>query len=513
MLVLLFIILFTFTGLESYADSDTYNANDLRTLFSKNGALIYVINLRSFNAKDNNKNDIIEPEKGDIPGNFVNAVDRLDDLKNMGINTIELLPITPVGKVKAIGTAGSLFALSDFSSLNPQIIDPKSTLYPDDQVRYFVNECHRRDIRVIVDLPCCGSYDLYIKNPDLFVLDKNSQPVIPSDWTDVRLFKVINEDGSLNNDLFELHKQFIDYMQSFGIDGVKVSNPSIKPALFWERLIKYARGKDPQFLFLAEASQKWTSFPSEYVIFTDYKKLLSVGFDAYYGDYFDFKNWKSIDSLKNEINFNNSLFKQYAEPKSVIGSFLTHDELSPIIIGGENYSSMLMWLNATLPLNPYYIDGFPTGDNYLYAYANKKADKTYTDDDYYYVHKGKMDIFNLSRIPGGNNQILFQDFFLSVKLREYAEEAITKGNFKIYHSNNPNIFCYSRYFDSKSVIVILNKNLNEKESARLSISSISPHNKMIPIKAASSPKIEKGKIIVDLAPGETVVLFSNDLKL
>lgn len=498
---------------QSLASTDLYRVNDLRMLFAQNKAIIYVINIRTFNAKDNNNNDIIEPEKGDVSGSFVNAINRLDDLANQGINTIELLPITPVGKVKATGTAGSLFAISDFSSLNQQLIDSTSTICIDDQARCFVNECHKRGIRVIVDLPCCGSYDLYIKSPELFLLDKKAQPVIPADWTDVRLFKTVNDDGSLNDEIYELHKQFIDYMQSLGIDGVRASNPSIKPYEFWAQLIKYAREKDPQFLFLAESSQNWTSFPSEYVVFTDYKKLLDAGFDAYYGGYSNFKNWKSVNDLKNEVTFNYNLFKQYKEKKSVIGSFSTHDELSPVLTGGENYNSMLMWLSATLPLNPYYIDGFSTGDCYLYSYANKKADKTYTDDDYYYVHKGKMDIFNLSRRPEGNNLSLFQDFFLSLKLRQFAQDTIIKGNFKTYRSDNPSVFCYSRSFEAKSIIVILNKDLHEKMSAKINISSISPGVKIIPIKAQSSPKIEKGKILVDLTPGEIIVLFAGELKL
>jgi hypothetical protein len=58
---------------------------------------------------------------------------------------------------------------------------------------------------------------------------------------------------------------------------------------------------------------------------------------------------------------------------------------------------MIIWLSATLPVNSYFLDGFATGDTYLYQYRNKKAPKSYTDDDYYFVHLGKMDIFNFSR--------------------------------------------------------------------------------------------------------------------
>ena len=145
--------------------------NDLRTIFDKNQAIIMAVNIRTFNANDKNNNEIIEIEKGETPGNFVNAVQRLDGLKKLGINTIHLLPITPVGKVKAIGTAGSLYAISSFNEINPQLDDKTNNLTVKQEAANFIRECHKRGIRVIIDLPSCGSYDMYLANPNLFETD------------------------------------------------------------------------------------------------------------------------------------------------------------------------------------------------------------------------------------------------------------------------------------------------------------------------------------------------------
>ena len=65
---------------------------------------------------------------------------------------------------------------------------------------------------------------------------------------------------------------------------------------------------------------------------------------------------------------------------------------------------MMIWLNATLPINSYFVDGFQTGDTYLYKNGNKLAPHSNTDDDTYFTHRGKIDIFNYSRKPGGDNQ-------------------------------------------------------------------------------------------------------------
>ena len=268
------ILLLATVQLSCYAKDSIYNTNNLRNMFINNESVIYVINMRTFGAKDANNDEIIDIEKGEEPGYFTNAIQNLDALASIGINTIHLLPITPVGKIKSLGTAGSLYAMSDFASINPQLKDPKSKLTLEDQAKLFFDECHKRNIRVIVDLPSCGSYDLYIKNPNLFVLDRKQQPVVPADWTDVRLFKTQNEDGSLNQDLLDYHKKFVDYFMSLGADGIRADVATIKPYEFWDKLIKYARAKDPEFLFLAESSNSWNSPVSEYAVFTNYQKLL-----------------------------------------------------------------------------------------------------------------------------------------------------------------------------------------------------------------------------------------------
>ena len=103
------------------AQAATVWLNDARSVFQANSAVIIAINIRNFNANDINKNGIIEENLGEERGNFINAIDRLDQLSMQGVNTIHLLPITPVGKIKAIGTAGSLYALNGFDDINPQL--------------------------------------------------------------------------------------------------------------------------------------------------------------------------------------------------------------------------------------------------------------------------------------------------------------------------------------------------------------------------------------------------------
>lgn len=498
--------------LSSAAFSAPVHINDLRSKFLNNSAIIYEINIRTFNAQDTNGNGIIDFDEGEESGNFLNAIANLDELQAKGVNAIHILPVTPVGKMKALGTAGSLYAASGFNSLNPQLKSENTMLTLEEQARKFIQEAHDRGIAVIVDVPACGSYDLFMQRPELFVKDKSGQAVIPADWTDVRLLNAGTE-AQVNKDVLNLYKEFVDYMMDLGVDGIRADVAHCKPAKFWKELIDYSRKKDPQLLWLAESSNSWKDAVSEYAVFTSYDKLLQAGFDGYYGSYFNMKDWKSSKDLFNQVNLDRSLSKKIGQPKSVIGSFTTHDELSPVLINGKKYSEMIMWLNSTLPLNAYYVDGFDTGDNYIYFWANKKAPKTFTDDDYYFAHRGKIDIFNFSRRPGGKDKELSDDFKLANQFKKYAATLNAKGHFIQLRTNNPSVFAYAVSDTKESFIVIGNMNFTSDSEAVVRIPGFKGNEDVIVIKTISTPVSSKGKMTVRLEPGEIQVLVLNSFPI
>ncbi len=504
--LLILLLLINFTALS--CSSAVLWKNEARNAFQNNEMIILEINPRTFGAKDLNGNGIIEPESGDISGNFINAVGRLDEIKKMGINTIHIMPITPTGTHRALGTAGSLYALNDFSSISPYLDDKQNDLTVNVEFEIFVEECHKRNIKVIVDLPSCGAYDLYLKNPDLFYLNENNEPVSPADWLDVYLFKTQNDDGTINQKLLDLHKDFIYMIQKAKVDGIRADVATIKPYDFWKQLIIFARAKDPQFLFLAEASNSWTEPPCKECVFTPYNKLFEAGFDGYYGSYFNFRNWTKADQLKKQVNFDTKLFRNYTDRKSAIASFTTHDEQSPILIGGYSYAVQIIWMNVLLPLNAYYIDGMQFGDNYIYPYAGQKASKTYTDNEYYYVHKGIMDIFNFSRQPKGDFPKLSKEISLAANFRGYAKDVLERGKFETVKTDNEDVFAFTRKNGRKTVFVILNKSKTQNQQATVKYKGLFKKNDFSIIKSNSQPIMENDRIKVNLAPSEIIILYS-----
>jgi hypothetical protein len=496
---------------QSAIAADVSNFKGLRSEFLNNEAVIMEVNIRSFNSKDYNGDGFIQEEQGEERGTFVNAIGRLDELKNLGINTLHVLPITQTGKLKALGTAGSLYSISDFTALNEDLKDNNSQMSLNEQAKYFIQQAHQRGIRVIIDVPACASYDLYLQRPDLFVTNQSGEPVVPSDWTDVRLLSVGTED-KVDTNVYNMYKDFVKFVQELGADGIRADVAHCKTAFFWKELIKYSREKNPEFMWLAESSESWSEAISPQAVFTSYDKLLDAGFDGYYGSFFNIKDWKTSKDFQKDVSMTLSNVKNFSDKKSVIGSFTTHDEVSPILLKGVNFSDMIIWLSATLPINSYFVDGFQTGDDYLYKSGNKLALSTLTDDDVYFTHRGKIDIFNLSRKPEGKNTKLKNEFLLGNNVKRSVLPVLNSSDITFLKTNNNKVFAYMFSNNIKKVITIGNLDFDNGVDVVVKVPKLKiKRQNILPIKISTMPETKNGKIHLDLKAGEIVVLIIHDL--
>lgn len=500
-LLLSFLLIFS----ASKAFCVTAWINDMRAVYLSNKAVIYAINIRTFNANDIDGDGIIEEDKGETRGSFTSAVERLDELVALGINTVQLLPVTSVGKTKAIGTAGSLYAPSSFTEINPQLKTKNGNLPVSQEMRLFIDECHNRNLRVIVDLPCCASYDLYLKHPELFLKDSSQNPIVPADWTDVRLLDAGTE-TQVNQDVYNLYKDFLDIMMLLNVDGVRADMAGLKPYSFWKKLIDYTRAREPQFLFLAQSSPLDQKLNYKSPVFTPYNRLLDAGFDGCYGRYSEFKNWTKAKDFMSSVKSDYDIQQKYLGTKSVLANFSTHDQISPILINGPTYSKMLIWLSATLPLNSYFVDGFVTGDDYIYPLANKKASKTYTDDEFYFVHRGQLDIFNFSRKPAGKYYDILHEFLLASRFKKVSNKLVAGGNFLVLRTSCPSVFAYARILNKQTIVVIGNLDFKNEYDVTVYVPRLSKNILSIPITIKNIPKIDNGKITTSLDSGEIQVL-------
>ena len=224
--------------------------NNFRTMIQNNQAKILAIVMRTFNAKDTNGNDYIDGNEQN--GTFLNAIERLDEVKAQGFNTLHVLPIHPPGKMKAMGTAGSIYAPKDMLAIDPNLVDKNDPRSDKEQFKAFIDECHKRGIKVMLDMPSCASYDMFLEHPEWMAKERDGLAKTPQGWNDIRMFQPWEDEGkrTLNPKLLELHKQYVDMCIDLGIDGIRSDVARAKPVEFWDIIIPYSHMRDPEFAWL-----------------------------------------------------------------------------------------------------------------------------------------------------------------------------------------------------------------------------------------------------------------------
>lgn len=496
---------------ESTAPVDYHN--DLRTLFKNNGAKILAMVPRTFNAKDLNGNEYIDGNEQ--CGTFLNAIDRLDEVKADGFNTLHVLPISTPGKIKAMGTAGSVYAPKDMLEIDPNLIDKNDPRSDKEQFKAFVDECHKRGIRVMVDIPSCASYEMFLNMPELMAKEKDGLAKTPQGWNDIRMLEPWEDEGkrTLNPKLLAYHKKLIDMLIDVGVDGVRVDVARTKPAEFWDVLIPYSHMRDPEFGWLAETYTYEDASPQANMPYDRPEDSLRAGFDLIYGQYHIFHEWPNATTFMDYVKEQLDMSYRLPKGKSLIGSFATHDDISPMFHGGRDYCNLTMGLQATLPmLNPYILDGYQSGDNYSYPYENKYNPVTQTDNHEMTVHTGRLDIFNLSRKPGGKEPEIGQFMRSAFKMRDKYNDVITKGTFiQLDKTNDKNdqIIAYARHLNGKTLLVVANKNVNRSVAAKIKVPTLKATqelNNLLPSYGKESIlQARDNELNVDLGPARVHV--------
>lgn len=79
-----------------------------------------------------------------IAGTFNAFAEELPRLKEMGVQTLWLMPVTPISQVKKKGTLGSYYACSDYTSINPEF----GTLQ---DFKNLVKQAHGMGMKLIID--------------------------------------------------------------------------------------------------------------------------------------------------------------------------------------------------------------------------------------------------------------------------------------------------------------------------------------------------------------------------
>ncbi len=184
----------------------------------------------------------------------------LDRIEELGVRTLWLMPIHPIGKVNRKGELGSYYSISDYMDINPEF-GTKADF------KEFVDAAHARGMRVILDW--VGNHTAWDnpiakEHPEYFMTDDegNFIPPLGFDWTDV-----IQVDYN-NEDLLKYQiKAMRFWIEEFGVDGYRCDYATGIPTPFWNKLSAALLEIRPDLFMLAEAEvpdQQLKAFHASY---------------------------------------------------------------------------------------------------------------------------------------------------------------------------------------------------------------------------------------------------------
>ncbi len=283
----------------------------------------------------------IFPRQFSARGDFNGVTAQLDRLQQLGVNILWLMPIHPVGKLKAKGTLGSPYAVRDYYAINPEYGTAAD-------LHRLVHEAHQRHLKLIIDIVANHTAwdSVMMKTPEFYTHDASGKIIPPMpDWSDV---------ADLNYDNAQLRRYMIDmlkyWIREFDLDGFRCDAAGMVPTDFWEQARTELNALKPDILMLAE----W-----------EYPALMARAFDVDY-------SWKLYGAVGEVI--------QGRQPASVVREQWTrdaaqyergalrmrfsdnHDQNRAIARFGEPAALAASALMFTLDGVPLLYDGMEVGD-------------------------------------------------------------------------------------------------------------------------------------------------------
>jgi len=178
-------------------------------------------------------------------GNFNGVTARLDQLKDLGVTILWLMPIHQIGQEKKKGSVGSPYAVRDYYSINPDYGTKED-------LRRLIGEAHKRGLKVIIDIVANHTTwdSVMMNNAEFYKRDAQGKIIWPYDWTDVAWLNY--ENAKLRDYMTEMLKYWI---REFDLDGFRCDVAGEVPTDFWERARAEIEKTKPDLVMIAEASK------------------------------------------------------------------------------------------------------------------------------------------------------------------------------------------------------------------------------------------------------------------
>ena len=176
-------------------------------------------------------------------GTFKAATLQLEAVRDLGVNTVYLLPFYPTGEIRRKGSEGSPYSIKNYVAIDPRL----GTL---EDFEAYVAKAHALGLRVMIDIVfnhTAWDHPWITTHPEYYYHDaqNNILPASP-EWQDVAGLDSRRTD--VQDALIEVGKFWL----SKGIDGFRADYSSGLPLSFWQRFRTTIKAINPQTLLLAE---------------------------------------------------------------------------------------------------------------------------------------------------------------------------------------------------------------------------------------------------------------------
>jgi cyclomaltodextrinase len=188
----------------------------------------------------------IFPRDFSLGGNIAGVTAKLDDLHDLGVDILWLMPIQPIGEKFRSGELGSPYSIKDYYGIDPACGTP-------DDFKRFVIGAHERGMKVIMDLVADHTAwdSVMMAHPDFYKHDAQGKIMSPVPaWTDVAALDYSN--SRLRRYMVSVLKYWI---QTYDIDGFRCDSAGMVPTDFWEEARTELAKVKPDTIMLAEASK------------------------------------------------------------------------------------------------------------------------------------------------------------------------------------------------------------------------------------------------------------------
>ncbi len=186
------------------------------------------------------------PRSFSAEGNFNGVTARLDELKDLGVDVLWLMPIHPIGEKLRKGTLGSPYAVRDYYGINPEFGTTND-------FKRLVEQTHQRGLKIILDVVANHTAwdSVMMAHPEFYKQDAAGKIIPPvPEWTDVAGLNYANP--QLRDYMITMLKHWIT---AYGVDGYRCDVAHMVPTYFWEQARTELEKIKPEVMMLAEASK------------------------------------------------------------------------------------------------------------------------------------------------------------------------------------------------------------------------------------------------------------------